>query len=157
LADVRRGRGVPVYIHGASGIGKSALVQQFFDRCLAGLPVLVLRSRCHQHESLPYKGLDGVIDSLSRHLAAMPRADAAALMSRDARALGRLFPVMQIDAVAAAPVLEQEPEDPVTLRRRAFVALRDLLGRLAARQPVVVEIDDFHWADIDSAASLTEL
>jgi len=157
LTDARQGRSVPVYIHGPSGIGKSALVQQFFDRCLAGLPVIALRSRCHEHESLPYKGLDGVVDALSRHLAAMPRGDAAALMPPDARALARLFPVMQIDAVATVPALVQEPEDPVARRRRAFVALRQLLGRLAADRPVIVEIDDFHWADADSAASLTEL
>ena len=157
LTDARRGRSQPVYVHGPSGIGKSALVQQFFDRCVSGTSIVVLRSRCHEHESVPYKGLDGVIDGLSRYLAALPQADAAALMPRDARALARLFPVMQIEAVASAPPLEHEPDDPVALRRRAFVALRELLGRLSARNTIVVEIDDFHWADADSAASLTEL
>jgi hypothetical protein len=157
FADVRRGCSVPVYVHGPSGIGKSALVQQFFDRCPRDVPMLALRSRCHEHESVPYKGLDGIVDALSRHLAALPAAEAAAVMPRDARALARLFPVMQIEPVAAAPVSEREPEDPVVLRRRAFVALRELLGRLAARQTIVLEIDDFQWADADSAASLTEL
>jgi tetratricopeptide (TPR) repeat protein/predicted Ser/Thr protein kinase len=157
LADVRAGRSVPVYLHGASGIGKSALVQRFFEQCPRDVPILALRSRCHEHESVPYKGLDGIIDALSRHIAALAPADAVSLMPRGARALARLFPVMQIDAVTAAPALEREPDDPVALRRRAFVALRELLGRLASRQTIVLEIDDFHWADADSAASLTEL
>lgn len=157
FADARDGRSVPVYIHGPSGIGKSALVQHFIGRCLREVPLLALRSRCHEHESVPYKGLDGVIDSLSRYLTALPSVEAAALMPRDARTLARLFPVLQIEPVATAPALEHEPDDPVALRRRAFVALRELLGRLASRQPIVLEIDDFQWADADSAASLTEL
>jgi|RhiMethySRZTD1v2_1073278.scaffolds.fasta_scaffold00880_4 eukaryotic-like serine/threonine-protein kinase len=157
FAEACNGRSVPVYVHGPSGIGKSALVQHFFDRCLTGVPAIALRSRCHEHESVPYKGLDGIIDGLSRYLASLPAAAAAALMPREARALARLFPVMAIEAVAAAPAVERESEDPVVLRRRAFLALRELLGRLAARQPIVLEIDDFHWADADSAASLTEL
>lgn len=157
FADVRAGRSVPVYIHGPSGIGKSALVQQFVDQCSRDVPILALRSRCHEHESVPYKGLDGIIDVLSRHLAALSPAESASLMPRGARALARLFPVMQIEPVMAAPALEREPDDPVALRRQAFVALRELLGRLASRWTIVLEIDDFHWADADSAASLTEL
>ena len=34
--------------------GKSALVQYFIARRLHGQSVLVLRSRCHEHESIPY-------------------------------------------------------------------------------------------------------
>jgi tetratricopeptide (TPR) repeat protein/predicted Ser/Thr protein kinase len=157
FADVRAGRTVPVYLHGPSGIGKSALVQRFFEQCSRDVPILALRSRCHEHESVPYKGLDGIIDALSRHITALAPAEAASLMPRDAHALARLFPVMQIEQVTAAPALERESDDPVALRRRAFVALRELLGRLASRQTIVLEIDDFHWADADSAASLTEL
>ena len=154
---VKEGRSASVYIHGPSGIGKSALVQCFFDQRLAGEPLVSLRGRCHEHESVPYKGLDGVIDSLSRYLHALPREDAARLTPRDAAALARLFPVMQIAAGVATPALEQDIADPVVLRRRAFAALRELLVRVADRQPLVVDIDDFQWADVDSAVSLTEL
>ncbi len=77
-------------------------------------------------------------------------------MPRDGAALVRLFPVMQIEAVTT-PGLEPDIADPVVLRRRAFAALRELLVRVADRQPLVVDIDDFQWADVDSAVSLTEL
>jgi tetratricopeptide (TPR) repeat protein len=152
-----QGRPASVYIHGPSGIGKSALIRRFLDQLPASDEVVVLRGRCYEQESVPYKALDGVIDSLSRYLGALPRAQARALMPRDVLALSRLFPVMlQVEAVAASPP-EHEVPDPFVLRRRAFTALRELLTAIADRHPLVFYIDDLHWADADSAVLLEEL
>ena len=72
FAAVREGQAAAVCIHGPSGIGKTALVQQFLDQ-VPGDDAVVLRGRCYEHESVPYKALDGVIDSLSQHLGRLPR------------------------------------------------------------------------------------
>jgi tetratricopeptide (TPR) repeat protein len=154
FASVTAGRSATVVIYGPSGIGKSALVQHFIDRRLPGERVLVLRSRCHEHESIPYKGLDGVIDAVTRFLSGLSPHELAQLLPPDSHALTRLFPVMR--ALGVEPDLGQDA-DPILLRRQAFGAFRDLLGRLARRQPLVVDIDDFHWADADSVRWLTEL
>ena len=147
-----------VCIHGPSGIGKSALVQCFLDRVLEREDVVVLRGRCYERESVPYKALDGVIDSLSQYLSGLRRSQAETLVPRDVVALARLFPVMlQVAAVATAPSLESEVPDPLVLRRRAFSALRELLARIADRQPLVLCIDDLQWADADSVLLLEEL
>ena len=150
---VRAGRSASVVVHGPSGIGKSALVQRFIET-IGHVRVLVLRSRCHEHESIPYKALDGVIDGLAGHLRSLPQVERAELVPRGADALGRLFPVLRTIGLNEDV---QDDADPIALRRKAFTAFRELLGRLAQQQPVVVDIDDFHWADADSITWLTEL
>ena len=159
FAATARGQAVSMYVHGPSGTGKSALVRGFLAELSAQDPrPVILSGRCHLRESVPYKALDPVVDSLSRFLVAMPEDQARVLMPRDLWALARLFPVMQtvVDELhgrgPAAVVIDQ-----VELRRRAFAALRDLLGRLADRRRVVITIDDLQWADADSVTLLEGL
>ncbi|CAN5744264.1 hypothetical protein BH18ACI4_BH18ACI4_10440 [soil metagenome] len=155
----QQGQTVTVYVHGDSGVGKTALVKHFLDDLRAHESgVVILEGRCYERESVPYKALDGVIDSLTRYLMALPEGKADASMPRDVLALARLFPVMlQIDSVFNAPQREQEIPDPFTLRRRAFAALRELLGRLSDRQSLVLYIDDLQWSDADSTTLLGEI
>ncbi len=40
--------------------------------------------------------------------------------------------------------------DPQTLQNQYLAALRQLLRALAKRQPLVVVLDDIHWADPSS-------
>jgi len=159
FAATARGQAVAVHVHGPSGAGKSALVRRFLEELAAAEPrPVILSGRCYVRESVPYKALDPVVDSLSRFLIGLPEDQARVLMPRDLWALARVFPVMQtvVDALhghnPAASVLDQ-----VELRRRAFAALRDLLGRLADRRRVVITIDDLQWADADSSALLEGL
>lgn len=155
----RRGQTVTIYLHGSSGMGKTAVARHFLDR-LRELEtgVVILEGRCYERESVPYKALDGVVDSLTKYLLNLPEAKAEALMPREVLALARLFPVMlQVDSVFNAPQREQEIPDPFTLRRKAFAALRELLGRICDRQPLVLYIDDLQWSDADSTSLLEDL
>jgi serine/threonine protein kinase/tetratricopeptide (TPR) repeat protein len=155
----RRGQTVTVYLHGSSGMGKTAVARHFLDQLReTQTGVLVLEGRCYERESVPYKALDGVVDSLTKYLLSLPDAKAEALMPREVLALARLFPVMlQVDSVFNAPQREQEIPDPFTLRRKAFAALRELLGRICDRQPLVLYIDDLQWSDADSTSLLEDL
>jgi serine/threonine protein kinase/tetratricopeptide (TPR) repeat protein len=155
----REGETVAVYVHGNSGMGKSTLARTFLDQIKEQKhKPLILEGRCYERESVPYKALDGVVDSLSRQLASLRHGRAEALMPRNSLALARVFPVMlQVDAIFNARSVRSEAVDLFTLRRQAFGALRELLGRIADRQPLVIYIDDLQWADADSTFLLEDL
>ena len=155
-AAVEAGGAAIVAVHGASGIGKSALVRAFLTQHREGL---VLAGRCYENESVPHKALDGVVDALSRHLVILPEEQLGPLLPPDLWALARMFPVLrQVPAISRPPGRRQrETLDLPRVRSLALGALRTLLVRLAAVRPLIVWIDDLQWADADSTALLEEL
>jgi serine/threonine protein kinase len=157
FAIVTRGKSAIVRLHGRSGEGKSALVQRFLDELRDADRAVILAGRCYEQESVPYKALDSVIDTLVLYLSGQSTADVRSLLPRDVGPLARVFPVLRrVEAVNEARRGADIP-DPQELRRRAFAALRDLLARLGDQRPLVVAIDDVQWGDMDSANLLGEI
>jgi serine/threonine protein kinase/tetratricopeptide (TPR) repeat protein len=157
-STAREGSTVQLYIHGRSGIGKSTLVRNFLQQLEEREKVLILAGRCYERESIPYKALDSVVDSLSRYLVSLPPAGIEALLPRDVAALSKMFPVLlRVEQIAGFRSPMRDIPDPLTLRRRAFASLRELLGRISDRVHLVIFIDDLHWSDVDSMALLENL
>lgn len=156
LADARAGQAGVVLLHAATaGLGRSALIDHFAARERDA--IVVLSGRCSERESLPYKGVDGLIDALARELHARDSTALVRLCPPHIHTLARLFPVLRrVPAIARAG-----PDDaglaPHELRQLAFEALRQLLARLARDAPLVLVLDDLHHGDHDSAALLREL
>lgn len=141
---------------GESGIGKSELVARFTRALSAAEPdAVILAGRCYERESVPYKAFDGVADGLAQ---ALTRMTAETVLPARPDLLVRLFPVFQrVEAIAAAPVTEREPGEPLEQRRRMFAAFRELVSAIARAHRVVITIDDLQWADADSFLLLREL
>jgi serine/threonine protein kinase len=144
-----------VHVRGASGAGKSALISQFAAELNARPDTEVLTGRCYEQEFIPFKAVDSLMDSLTRHLMQWPPEDLAKLTTPDANLLARLFPVLgrvfiQEDATA-------EVGDLHSIRQRAFVAVRELLRELSKRMRLVLFIDDLQWGDVDSCALIAEV
>ncbi len=153
---VRSGRSVTVRLGGASGMGKSVVAQHFLDGLVERGEALVLRGRAYERESVPYKAVDSVIDALSRHLVHLEEQNETIELPADIGALARVFPVLgRVKRIGE--IVQTEVTDPNLVRRRAFSALRALLGTLSARQPLVIYVDDVQWGDTDSAALFLEL
>jgi len=147
-----------IQLRGEPGVGKSALLARFIDGVRESADVLVLEGRCHERESVPFKGFDGIADALVRYVRRLPRHEAVGLMPRDIHLVAQLFPVFDgVAAVHDVPQRHSPPADPREARARAFAAIKELVARLADKQPLVIAIDDLQWGDVDSARLLAQL
>ncbi len=153
------GKASSVLLRGYSGLGKSELLRTFVRQLIAREPgAMVLHGRCYERESVPYKALDEVVDSLSQQLAGRSPTALAGLAPANVSLLLRLFPVLgRVACFRDAPAIRFEVEDLQEVRSLAFRALRELLVRLADTQVLVVTIDDLQWADEDSKKLLRVL
>jgi eukaryotic-like serine/threonine-protein kinase len=152
--------GMPVlcFVQGHSGMGKSALVERFLDDVRKNNRAVVLQGRCYERETMPFKAWDSVIDSLSRYLGKLPPYAAAEVMPKDIEALTHIFPVLKrVEILSRIKRRHRLPSDLRDLRRRAFVALKEMLWRIGNREPLVVYIDDAQWGDVESARLIVEL
>jgi len=146
-ADARRAGPVTIALTGPDGSGRSRALDEVLARLAAsGAPVL--RARCDGRESIPYRGLDQIVDALVEREA---EADAPPLAEGERAWVAALFPTVARlwPAAPAAP-----PASPVLARRRGFLALRQWLR---ARAPLVIALDDAHALDGDGLALLSVL
>jgi predicted ATPase len=131
LAELRGGAACAVAVSGEPGIGKSRLLVEL-ERLAEQHGHLVLRGCASELESdLPYWIF---VDALDEHLRSLDRID-----RRLGGELARIFPTLAGFGDRSGAVLDE--------RYRAHRAVRELLERLAAASPLVLALDDVHWAD----------
>jgi len=143
------------FVHGVSGIGKSALVHRFLGEVRG--EAVVLEGRCLEHERVPFNAFDIVVDALVRTLRGLDPREAACLLPRGIHSAARIFP-----GIRRLEVLECAPHGaPVLgaseLHRQGLEALMALIANLADRRPVVIFVDDLQWADQGSVGLWQDL
>jgi DNA-binding SARP family transcriptional activator len=131
-------------ISGEPGIGKTTLAGAL-ARHAADRGGAVLLGRCDDRALVPFQPW---VEALERLLDGMPPAEADTWLSAHDGALARLLPARGAAPPAPAGGREQY---------LAFELVRALLDELAGRWPVLLVIDDVHWADADSLALLRHL
>jgi eukaryotic-like serine/threonine-protein kinase len=153
-----QGHAAVALLHGPSGTGKTTLAEWFLESISQQAGTLVLTGRCYEQETVPYKAVDSLVDRLGRFVSTLPEEQVEAVLPRDAASLASIFPVLErVPAFAEARRRRGVATDPIELRRRAFLALRDMLGRIGERSRLVIWLDDLQWTDQESAALLSEV
>ena len=139
-------------------MGKTVLCQRFLSRVKEQPDTLVLSGRCFEREALPFKGMDSVVDELSRYLTRAAPPEIAEALPPDLHYLVRVFPVLRaVPCFGSLAPPEHQIAEPIELRKRAFAALKELLFALGGMTRLIVHIDDVQWSDIDSLVLLEEL
>lgn len=129
------GKGGLLLISGEAGIGKSRLLEEF-TRLLPGKPVLY--GRCYEFERLlPYQPFG---EALRLLLANFKTADWQQLPTWTIGELSRLLP----ELVERLP--EQKSAGLQPDRIRLFYAISRLLALLGEKQPLLLILEDLHWA-----------
>lgn len=132
-----------VFITGEAGIGKTALVEAFLPQAMARAPLRVITGQC--------------IESYREQEAYYPVLDAVGRLCREE---GRAAETVEILARLAPTWLVQfpallTPERRETLQREILGTTRarmlrefcEALEALSAETPLVVVLEDLHWAD----------
>ena len=158
LRSIVAGHTVVVEVDGLSAMGKSTLVEHFLTEAQRDHNAVVLRGQCYEQESVPYKGIDSLVDELARFLMRLSTERLSELLVQDTSLLARIFPVLnQVKAISELVEQGDEVGDPRVIRDRAFEALAELLRRVGRERPLILSIDDLQWGDADSAILLNEL
>jgi DNA-binding SARP family transcriptional activator len=126
------GQGSVVVVLAEAGAGKSRIASELAAEATAR-HVSVLTGRAYESEQI---------------LAFGPWVDAlrAARIAGDVRLIERLEPAWRSELSRLLPELGAAPADTVEARR-LFDAVTALLSHLTAMQPLVLVLEDLHWAD----------
>jgi len=132
LKRARAGESAAVLVGGEAGAGKTRLVEEFSATAAAdGVRVLVGRCMELGEEGLPFAPFAAALRDVARR-------DGAAVFGGQEQDFARLLPELG----PAGPQRDVESG-----RGQLFDLVAGLFERLAAEQPVVLVVEDLHWAD----------
>lgn len=149
LADLRRhleealaGRGSLVLVGGEPGVGKTRLAEEVAGEAdQRGARVLV--GHCSQMEgAVPYIAWVEVLEQAVAR-ARSPEA-LRALLGESAGEIARIVPELRRMYGDIPPPVDLPPEQE---RRYLFNSIRGFIARAADVRPLVLILDDLHWAD----------
>jgi DNA-binding SARP family transcriptional activator/RecA/RadA recombinase len=145
------GRGRVVLVAGEPGIGKTRLAEEA-ARQAAAEGVRVTWGRCYEGEGAP--AFWPWVQVVRQLLAEVPPGALGGLLERAGPELSQLLPELKEQAPAAAPPPMVEL---AAARFRLYQAVSGLLRRLSQDRPLLVVVDDLHWADAGSLGLLAFL
>src|SRR4029453_12227327 len=133
------GRGWPsaIAFAGEAGIGKTRLVRDLVARADARGHLVLAGTAAEFETDVPFSVF---VDAPDQYVASLEQPRLAGLDHRVRTELARIFPSLWALADEREPAPQHE-------RYRSHRAVRALLEHLASVRPLVLIVDDLHWAD----------
>jgi DNA-binding winged helix-turn-helix (wHTH) protein/tetratricopeptide (TPR) repeat protein len=151
LEKVRAGTGSLAFIAGEAGIGKTRLLEEFAARA-RGAGVEVLGGRCFEGDFAPPFG------AFAEAIASYAKESNPDVLRGEIAGFGgvlvKLVPELRERLPDLPAPMDLAPEEE---RARLLDAVAQLLWAVARRTPVVVILDDLHWAEGGTLALLRYL
>jgi DNA-binding SARP family transcriptional activator/tetratricopeptide (TPR) repeat protein len=138
------------FVTGEPGIGKTRLVSEFAEHAHAN-GALVLAGRCDDDLSVPYEPFVEALDHLIEH--ASPEL-LERHISQYGDSIARLVPALASHAVELQ-TLQAEPSE--SERYVLFRAIEGLLAAACEQGPVLLVLEDLHWAELPTLKLLRRL
>jgi DNA-binding CsgD family transcriptional regulator len=147
---VRQGGSAALLIGGEAGVGKTRLISEFAGQARAA-GARVVTGGCLElgADGLPFGPFTAMLRDLVRETGAAEIIGLLPDSGRAMRELARLLPELAGGATAAMIPFAGESA-PGEARARLFEEFLTLLERLAGERPLVLVIEDAHWADRSS-------
>lgn len=136
LDRAEHGAGSALFISGAAGIGKTRLATEIVDEARRRGFVGLTGSGHLLEDDLAYAPLLDAVGSFLHEVEPKERARIVSGLPD----LGRLFADLDVGSPTTLG-------DPALERMRLFDAVARMLARIAERTPVILFLDDLHWAD----------
>lgn len=141
---------VTVLVVGEPGVGKTRLAAEL-ARQVHDAGGLVLAGRCDEEIGVPYQPF---VEALRQAIGAASPAELPAMLGRFGGDLVRLLPELVEQAGRLPRPLEADAEME---RGRLLEAISAWLEAMASERPVLLVLDDLHWADKATALVLRHL
>jgi len=147
LDELDRGPPGAIELVGELGIGKTRLLRELAARAELRGHLVLSGSASELERELPFSVF---VDALDEYVESLDPNQLAVLEEDVQAELAHVLPSLSALAAGRAVALQHE-------RYRSHRAVRRLLERLAQTRPLVLVLDDFHWADPASVELLGAL
>lgn len=137
------GRGGTLVLCGQSGVGKSRLLRTCAEEAERNQWQVAIGRAYPVESGVPYAPF---ADALLPLVRALPESALTSLTRGGEAELAYLFPAMHVEG-AASP---RPGDDPAEFKTRLLWNLLQFLGRLSARAPLLLILEDLQWADASS-------